>query len=151
MLALHRWFQEIERRWKAHDLGLNESLVAAQSYSKLHLLFAIQSCFCVASTQLDKVPIPSATNGVLTSGPDPVITMAASCFNSALDAALSEYQGKGKLLSPQNWLKANDSWLKVQAAVRMYMSMIGGMPGGAEMKKSLTLPADKFALPWSAD
>src|SRR5262249_4223295 len=85
LLALHHWFQHIEGRWRAQDLGLNEALMATPSYSKLHLLFAIQSCFCVASTQLDKVPVPSATAGVLSSGPDAVITMAANCFNSGLD------------------------------------------------------------------
>jgi hypothetical protein len=151
LLALHQWFQQIERRWKDQDLNLNEPLAAAQSYSKLHLLYAIQACFCVASNQIDKVPMPSATVNLLAGDPDPVITMAANCFNSGLDAAINEYQERGRLLSPQNWLKAKDSLLKVQAAVKMYMGMIGGMQGGAALKRSLTLPADKFALRWSAE
>ena len=125
--------------------------MATPSYSKLHLLFAIQSCFCVASTQLDKVPMPSATVGVLNAGPDAVITMAANCFNSGLDAAVNEYQERNRIFSPQNWLKAKDSLLKVQTGVRMYLGMIGNVPGGPELKRSLVLPAGKFTLRWSAD
>jgi len=151
LLALHQWFLQIERRWKAQDLGLNEALVASQSYSKLHLLFAIETCFCVASNQADKVPAPSATAGFLASGPDAAITMAANCFNSAMGAAVTEYQDKDKLFNSQNWLKAKDSLLKVQAAVKMYMGMIGSVPGGLELKRSLVLPADKFTLRWKAD
>jgi hypothetical protein len=151
LLALHQWFLHIERRWRAQDLGLNETLMATPSYSKLHLLFAIQACFCVASIQLDKVPMPSATVGVLNAGPDPVITMAANCFNSGLDAAVNEYQERNRIFSPQNWLKAKDSLLKVQTGVRMYLGMIGNVPGGPELKRSLVLPAAKFTLRWSAD
>jgi hypothetical protein len=151
LLALHQWFLEIERRWRQQDLAMNEVLVAAQSYSKLHLLFAIQTCFCVASNQMDKVPIPSATVGVIKAGADAAITMAANCFNSALDAADSEYRERNRIFSPQNWLKAKDSLLKVQAAVKMYMSMIASVPGGADLKRSLALPADKFTLRWAAD
>jgi hypothetical protein len=96
LLALHQWFQQIERRWKEQNLGMNEALVAAQSYSKLHLLFAIQACFCVASNQADKVPSPQATVGVLNSDPDAAITMAANCFNYALRMAVNEHQEKNK-------------------------------------------------------
>jgi len=150
MLALQRWQQQIERRWDENSLNLNEALMAVPSYSKHHLLFAIQACFCAASNQVDKVPAPSATDKLL-SDPDALITMAANCYNSALDAAMSEYQEKGKIFSPQNWLKAKDSILKVQAAVKMYLGMIGNIPGGPELKKSLIIPADKFGLRWTAD
>ena len=151
LLALHQWFQQIERRWKSQDLGLNEALVAAQSYSKWHLLFAIEAWFCAASNQTDKVPVPSATADVLKTGPDAVIQVAATCFNSALDMAVAEHQEKKKLFNTQNWLKNQDSRLKVQAAVAMYMGMVKAMPGGPELKKSLTLPADKFGLRWVAE
>jgi hypothetical protein len=150
MLALRRWQQHIERRWDENSLNLNEALMAVPSYSKHHLLYAIQACFCAANNQVDKVPAPSAT-GIALGDPDAIITMAANCYNSALDAAMSEYQEKGKVFSPQNWLKAKDSILKIQAAVKMYLGMIGNIPGGAELKKSLIIPADKFGLRWSAD
>ena len=153
ILALNQWAQHIERRWSANDLGLNEALAAAPSYSKFHLLFAIQACFCVASTQADKVPAPSATVKVLNDPEtvDSIITMAANCYNSALDAAIDDYQNKGRVFSPQNWLKTKDSILKVQAAVKMYLGMMVKAPGGADLKKSLVVPAEKFTLRWSAD
>jgi len=151
LLALQQWFHHIERRWRAGDLALNEALLATPSYSKLHLLFAIQTCFCVASNQSDKVPSPSATAGVVNSAPDPVIDLAANCFNSAIDVAVSEYLEKNRIFSPQNWLKAKDSVLKIQAAVKMWIGMIAGVTGGPDLKRSLILPADKFTLRWSAD
>lgn len=150
IFALNRWMQHIERRWSENSLALNDALVAAPSYSKFHLLFAIQSCFSAASNQIDKVPSPSATADALNE-PDAIITMAANCYNSALDVALSEYKDKGKLFSSQNWLKAKDSILKVQAAVRMGIGMIGSILGGPALKKSLVVPPDKFSLRWSAD
>ena len=150
ILTLNRWAQHIERRWDENDLALNEALVAIPSYSKHHLLFAMQACFCVANNQSNKVPTPSATVKVL-DDPDAVITMAANCYNSALDAAVSEYREKGKIFSPQNWLKAKDSIARIQDAVRMYMSMVGNMPGGPALKASLLVPADKFGPRWSAD
>ena len=153
ILALTQWEKQIERRWDENNLFLNEALAATPSYTKSHLLFAIQACFCVASGQIDKVPTPSATSIVLndTSTVDAVITMAANCYNSALEAAIMEYQERNKVFSPQNWLKAIDSILKVQTAVKMYMGMIGGVPGGVALKKSLVLPANEFTLRWSAN
>ena len=76
------------------------------------------------------------TTAALGQSGDAVITMAANCFNSALDAAVNEYQERGKIFSPQNWLKAKDSLLKVQQAVKLCMSMIGNAPGGPALKKS---------------
>src|SRR5262249_42887399 len=42
---------------------------------------------------------------------------------------------RGRRLSPQNWLKAKDGLPKVQAAVKTYVSMIGGVQGGAALKR----------------
>lgn len=153
LLALTRWINHVERRWSKNDLGLNEALLATPSYSKFHLLFAIQACFSIGSSQSDKVPAPSATEKILNDGDsiDAIITMAANCYNSAFDTARSEYEERGRVFSPPNWLKAKDSVLKVQAAANMYLGMVKNMPGGAELKKSLILPAEKFMLRWSAD
>jgi hypothetical protein len=65
--------------------------------------------------------------------------------------AVAEHQEKKKLFNTQNWLKNQDSRLKVQAAVAMFMGMVKNMQGGPELKKSLTLPADKFGLRWVAE
>jgi hypothetical protein len=68
-----------------------------------------------------------------------------------LEAALSEYQDKGKILSPGNWLKSKDSVLKVTNTINMWLSMCAGMPGGAEMKKKLVVAPDRFGARWSAE
>jgi hypothetical protein len=68
-----------------------------------------------------------------------------------MNVAVSEYQEKNRLFNSQNWLKAKDSILKVQAAVNMYMGLVDGMQGGRDLRRSLTLPPDKFMLRWAAD
>jgi len=148
--ALNQWMQCIERRWQDGSMGLNDALMAAPSYSKFHLLFGVQIAFSIASGQADKVPSPSATMKALTD-PDPIILLAANCYNSALDSAVAEYQEKKKVFSPQNWLKAKDSLNKVQASLRMYMGMMPSMPGGVDLKKRLVLEPSQFSLRWSAE
>jgi hypothetical protein len=147
--ALNFWAQRVEERWNSGELPLNEALLASPSYSKFHLFYAVQLFFSAASNQIDKVPSPSGTVNV--ADPAGLIGFAANCYNSALDAGMAEYQEKGKIFSPQNWLKAKDSLLKLQASVRMSMGFINAMPGGAELRKSLVLPADRFGLRWVAD
>jgi hypothetical protein len=148
--ALNQWMQHIERRWAEGSLGLNDVLVAVPSYAKFHLLFGVQVSFSIASNQMDKVPAPAATLPAL-ADPDPIITLAANCYNSALDTAVLEYQEKNRVFSPQNWLKAKDSLNKVQASMRMYLGMLANMPGGPELKKGLSLEPSMFSLRWSAD
>ena len=133
--ALSFWARKIEERWDSGELALNEALLASPSYSKFHLLYAVQLFFSAASNQIDKVPFPSATMGF----PDPnaLIALAATCYNSALEVGMNEYQEKGKIFSPQNWLKAKDSLLKLQASVRSAFAFIGMMAGGAQMTKAL--------------
>lgn len=147
--ALNWWAQRIDERWNSGELLLNDALLASPSYSKFHLFFTVQLFFSAASAQLDKVPAPSATTNI----PDPaaLIGMAANCYNSALEAGMNEYRDKGKIFSPQNWLKANDSLLKLRAAVGMSMNFISAMTGGAQLKQALILPADRFGLRWVAD
>jgi hypothetical protein len=142
------WGQHIEKKWNS-GLPLNEALLASPSNSKFHLFYTIQQFFAAASNQLDKVPAPSAT--VAYPHPDRLIEFAANCYNSALEAAVAEYQEKGKIFSPQNWLKAKDSLLKLSAAVNMFMSFMSSMPGGAELKKALVLAPNRFSLRWAAE
>jgi hypothetical protein len=153
-LALAQWVQRIDFLWQQEKLGLNETLLALPSYSRFHLLFAVQAWFCAASNQTDKVPNPSATTLVLGNQEtaDMVIVQAANCFNFALEAAVEENKEKpNKVFSPQNWLKNKDSIVKVQSAVKMNVSMIGGMPGGKELREALVIPPENFSLRWVAD
>jgi hypothetical protein len=147
--GLNFWARKIDERWDSGQLPLHETLLASPSYSKFHLFFAVQLFFSAASNQIDKVPAPSATVGI--SDPDALLGLAAGCYNSALDAGKAEYDEKQKIFSPQNWLKAMDSLLKLKASVRMSMSFIASIPGGTDMRKALALPADRFSLRWVAE
>ena len=69
------------------------------------------------------VPSPSATAGY--PDPDSLISFAASCYNSAFEMGMNEYSEKGKIFSPQNWLKSKDSLTKLKAAAQMLISVIG--------------------------
>ena len=134
------WSRRIEDRWNS-GLPLNEALLASPSYSKFHLFYTVQLFFSAASTQIDKVPAPSATIGF--PDPDALIGFAANCFNSALDAGMVEYQEKGKIFSPQNWLKAKDSLLKLSASVNMFMGFMAAMPGGPAHSPSFCSARDQ--------
>ena len=142
------WSRRIEDRWNS-GLPLNEALLASPSYSKFHLFYTVQLFFAAASNQLDKVPAPSATVGF--PDPDALIGFAATCYNSALEAGMAEYQEKGRIFSPQNWLKAKDGLLKLSASVNMFMGFMSAMPGGPQMRQALVLPANRFGLRWVAD
>jgi hypothetical protein len=88
---------------------------------------------------------------------DPVVwafdlgNRAVAAYNSALDGANQEAEDKGKVFSPQNWLKAKDSLNRVRDALRMFLLMIPNMPGGNELRQRLVVPADKLGLRWSAE
>ena len=141
------WSRKIEAKW--NDLPLNETLLASPSYSKFHLFYTVQLFFSAASKQIDKVPDPSATVGF--PNPDVLIGFAANCYNSAFDAGKAETEEKGKIFSPQNWLKAKDSLLKLSASVNMYMGFMASVPNGPETRQALVLPAHRFSLRWVAD
>jgi hypothetical protein len=146
--ALRFWAHAIDERWEANDLQLNETLLA-YSWSKFHLLYAVQLFFSAASSQIDKVPAPSATARY----PDPsaLISFAANCYNSAFEAGMNEHADKGKIFSPQNWLKSKDSLSKLRASVHMHMSFIQSMNNGAQLRQALIIPADRFGARWAAD
>jgi hypothetical protein len=92
------------------------------------------------------VPAPSATLNF--PNPDALIDVAASCYNSALEAGMNEYTEKAK---PQNWLKSKDSLFKLKASVQMYMNFIPTMPEGTKMRQALELPAERFSVRWATD
>jgi len=145
--ALNFWGRAINDRWNADDLQLNETLLA-YSWSRFHLLYAIQLFFAAAS-KIDKVPLPSAT--VQYPDPNALINFAASCYTSAFDAGVNEYAEKERIFSPQNWLKSKDSLYKLKASVQMHMNFIGNMPNGAQLRQALVLPANQFVDRWAAD
>jgi hypothetical protein len=145
---LHFWVRAIDERWSSDDLQLNEALLA-YSWSKFHLLYAIQLFFSTASRQVDKVPIPSATIGY----PDPnaLISFAASCYNAAFEAGRAEYAEKERIFSPQNWLKSKDSLAKLKPSIQMHMNFMGNLPNGAQLRQALQISTDRFGPRWVAD
>jgi len=151
ILILQRWMVAVDRAWKNGALGLNPELLSVPAYSRSHLLFAVSALVARASAQLsDMVPTPSATAHLLQQA-DIYLPVAASCFNGALEAALSEYRDKGKILSPGNWLKSKDSVLKITNTINMWLAMSSGMLGAAEMKRSLVVAPECFGARWSAE
>ena len=148
--GLNQWMREIENRWDASTLGLNEVLMAVPSYTKHHLLYGVQTVFAIASNQQDKVPSPAATVAALPDA-EAIINQVVTAYNSALDGANQEAQDKGKVFSPQNWLKAKDSMNRVRDALRMFLTMLPNMPGGKELKQRLMVSPEKFSLRWQAE
>jgi hypothetical protein len=145
--ALNFWGRAINERWSAEDLQLNETLLA-YSWSRFHLLYAIELFFSTAS-RIDKVPLPSAT--IKYPEKNSLINFAASCYNSAFEAGMNEYADRQKIFSPQNWLKSKDSLSKLKASVQMHMNFIHNMPNGAQLREALVIPADQFVDRWAAD
>jgi hypothetical protein len=64
---------------------------------------------------------------------------------------MSEYAEKGKIFSPQNWLKSKDSLFKLKASVQMHMNFIRTMPNGEVLANALVIPSDRFVERWAAD
>jgi hypothetical protein len=72
-------------------------------------------------------------------------------ISRALQEVGAAYATNNKVFSPQNWLKSKDSLTKIQACISMLINMVQNMPGGPELKASLTLKPELFGLRWSSD
>lgn len=156
--ALNEWMQEILKGWIVENpFGLNESLLAMRAYAPFHQLYAVSMCFGIQSNQSDRALQPSvALEKTLSKGArDQVIQIAASCLNTALEAAANEPQPRNRVFSPQNWIKTKTCLSGINAAIRQYFAMLPSMPGGKDMsktlKETLTFPADEFEDRWAAD
>jgi len=64
---------------------------------------------------------------------------------------MNEYSARGRIFSPQNWLKSKDSLIKLKAAVQMLITLIGNMPNGAQLRQALVIAPDQFVDRWAAD
>ena len=149
--ALNAWMRLIDSLWRDEKLNLNETILAAPSQSKHHLLYAVQMLFSAASRQLDKIPAPSATLPSCTQKGTAIVEQAVVSFEQAFQTAKQEADANGKVFSPQNWLKSKDALNKINAAVSMLVSMIVNLPGGPELKASLTIDAPQFGLRWQGE
>lgn len=156
--ALNTWMHEILSGWVPDNpYGLNESLLAMKAYAPFHQLYAVSMCFATQSNQSEKAPQPNvALERAQAKGvKDQIVQIAATCVNTALEAAANEPQPKNRVFSPQNWIKTKTCLSGINAAIRQYFSMLPGMPGGKEasriLKEALALPANEFEDRWAAD
>jgi hypothetical protein len=151
ILALNIWGTLITNSWSI--LNLEDVLKASPGYVKYHLLYSISSLIAYANGQGDKVPFPSATIEIAKNYGKEILPFAVNCLNQALKRENQQFQIEGKIFSPHNWLKKNDS---VNSESLVASTMVGFMDGmssisGKNIKEMLKVNSDKFELRWKAD
>ena len=156
--ALSTWMKEILKCWvKENPLSLNESLLAMKAYAPFHHLYAISQFFCVSNNMPEGVPNPVVAHGRVSDLDmvDEVVSLAASCLNSALEAAANEPQKGNRVFSPQNWVKTKTCLAGIRAAIRQCLNMLPSMPGGKDMRQrldsALSMEPSDFEARWAAD
>lgn len=158
VFALNAWMNEVQATWVPENpLSLNETLLAMKAYAPYHHLYAVAMIFAISSNQSDRVPsahkaleLAQRCNMV-----EEIVRIAGTCLNMALEAAANEPQPANRVFSPQNWVKSKACLAGINGAVRNYLNMLKGFPGGAEVKKRLddatALPVEVFDYRLSAD
>lgn len=158
VFALNSWMNKVQSAWvPANPLSLNETLLAMKAYAPYHHLYAVAMIFAISSNQSDRVPsahkaLDSAQAANMV---DDIVRIAGTCLNMALEAAANETQPANRVFSPQNWVKSKACLAGINGAVRNYLNMLNGFPGGAEVKRRLdeatVLPVEAFEYRLSAD
>ncbi len=158
VLALNEWMNEVRNTWVSDNpLSLNESLLAMKAYAPYHHLYAVSMCFSISSNHSDRVPNPARAmeSARRASQVGEIVRIAGTCLNMALEAAANEPQPANRVFSPQNWVKSKSCLAGINGAVRNYLNMLNGLPGGVEVKRRLyeatELPVDAFEYRLSAD
>ncbi len=158
VFALNAWMNEVQATWvQENPLSLNETLLAMKAYAPYHHLYAVAMIFAISSNQSDRVPnahkaLESAQRCNMA---EEIVRIAGTCLNMALEAAANEPQPANRVFSPQNWVKSKACLAGINGAIRNYLNMLKGFPGGAEVKTRLdavtVLPIDTFEYRLSAD
>jgi hypothetical protein len=158
VFALNAWMNEVQSTWVPENpLSLNETLLAMKAYAPYHHLYAVAMIFAISSSQSDRVPsahkaLESAQRCNMV---EEIVRIAGTCLNMALEAAANEPQPANRVFSPQNWVKSKACLAGINGAVRNYLNMLKGFPGGVEVKKRLddatVLPVEVFDYRLSAD
>ena len=157
---LNLWMQKIMKGWDdSNPLGLNESLLAMKAYAPYHHLYAVSMCFSITSGLQEMVASPTEAyeRAVAHNQTEQIIRIAASCLNTALEAAANEPQPANRVFSPQNWIKAKVCLSAINAATRQYFTMLPtlAIPGAKEvaqtLRDTLTLDRNQFDYRWAAD
>lgn len=151
VLAMKKWDTLIMKMWDT--LPLDDVLKATKSYVRFHILYSISSLIAHANNQGDKVPFPSATLDIVEKHGKEILPFASTCLNQALKSANQQSQLSGKIFSPQNWLKKNDSVMAESLVASTMVGMMEGMSaiGGKNIKEILKVSADQFELRWKAE
>lgn len=151
ILAMKRWDMIVMQNWD--NLPLDPVLKATKSYARFHILYSISSIIAYANQQGDKVPFPSTTMSIAEKHGTEILPFAVTCLNQALKSANNQAQIAGKIFSPQNWLKNNESVMAQSLVASTMVGMMDGMNaiGGRNIKDLLKLSPDQFELRWKAD
>lgn len=158
VFALNAWMNEVQAAWVPENpLSLNETLLAMKAYAPYHHLYAVAMIFAISSNQSDRVPSASKSLDAAQrcNMAEEIVRIAGTCLNMALEAAANEPQPANRVFSPQNWVKSKACLAGINGAVRNYLNMLKGFPGGVEVKKRLdeatVLPTEAFEYRLSAD
>lgn len=158
IFALNAWMNEVQAAWIAENpLSLNETLLAMKAYAPYHHLYAVAMIFAISSNQSDRVPSAHKAweSAQRCNMLEEIVRIAGTCLNMALEAAANEPQPANRVFSPQNWVKSKGCLAGINGAVRNYLNMLKGFPGGSDVKKRLdeatVLPAEAFEYRLSAD
>jgi hypothetical protein len=148
MLALQSWLSAIEAAWP--NLSMNNELKAGKMHVKFHVLFAVAAIINAANKQPTLVVSPGATVDALNAGSE-ILSMAASCIENAMQNALMQAQTAGRVFSPQNWLKNNQSWQGETLVAGTQAGLIKSFPAGPALLERMKAPANAFTPRWSAE
>jgi hypothetical protein len=151
MLTLNMWGSLIKEMWDTFNL--EDVLKASPGYVRYHLLYAISSLIAYSNGQGDKVPFPSATLNIVKNHGKEILPFAVNCLNQALKSANQQFQAEGKIFSPHNWLKKNESANSEALVASTIVDLMGNMEsmGGKNIKEILKIESDKFELRWKAE
>lgn len=148
ILALQTWLNAIDKAWE--NLNLNDQLRAGRAHVKFHLLFSISALYANVNKQPTMVVSPS--HALKTAqAPAEILPLAANCVQNAFQNAYNDAVVSGKVFSPQNWLKTNNSITGQQLVAGTIASMLPSFPNGNSLLHSLSAPAEVFTPRWSAE
>jgi hypothetical protein len=147
-LALQTWLNAIDGAWQ--NLTMNDVLKAGRSYVKYHLLFAVSALISHINGQPQSVVEPSFTLNAAQRSSE-ILPLAATCLDNALNAALTNAQAAGKVVSPQNWLKRLDSVQGEVLVAGTLAGIMGSIPNGPALRELVRVPPQAFQTRWSAE
>ena len=119
--ALNNWMREVRKVWiDDNPLGFDEALLVMKAYAPYHQMYAVSMIFAISNNMADRVPAPSATweaaskNGLT----NELVTIAGQCLSTALENAVTQAAGQGRIFNPANWIKSKQCLTDINATIR---------------------------------